>query len=150
MSVKYNLAQINISKSKGLPDSPVMRTFMEKIDEVNAIAEGSDGFVWRLKSDDGNATSIQIFEDELIIVNMSVWRDMDAFKGFVFKGLHAAMMRKRNEWFERSDFSNLALWWIPEGHIPSTEEAKAKLELITKVGDTQEAFRFKNLFEPPN
>jgi Domain of unknown function (DUF3291) len=147
--MKYNLAQINISKSKGLPDSPVMAAFMEKIDDVNAIAEGSTGFIWRLKSDDGNATSIQIFEDELIIVNMSVWESFEAFKGFVFNGLHAAMMRSRNEWFEKSDFSNLALWWIPEGHIPNTDEAKSKLEKIAAEGDTQEAFRFKNIFKAP-
>ena len=145
----YNLAQINISKSKGAADSPVMASFMENIDEVNAIAEGSDGFKWRLKSDEGNATSIKIFEDDMIIVNMSVWRDMEAFKDFVFKGLHVAMMRRRNEWFEKSDFSNLALWWIPEGHIPTTDEAKAKLEKIALEGDTKEAFRFKNLFEKP-
>jgi Domain of unknown function (DUF3291) len=147
--MKYNLAQINISKSKGLPDSPVMASFMEKIDEVNAIAESSPGFLWRLKSDDGNATSIKVFDDEMIIVNMSVWESFDAFKGFVFNGLHAAMMRRRNEWFEKSDFSNLAMWWIPEGHTPTTDEAKGKLEKIATEGDTQEAFRFKNLFSAP-
>ena len=143
------LAQINISRSLASMDSPIMADFVALLGEINALAESSPGFVWRLKADNNNATDIQIFEDNLIIVNMSVWENVEALRDFAYKSAHTPVMRRRNEWFEKFPTAYLALWWIPTGHVPSTDEAKERLRSLDQNGDTAFAFTFRNLFPAP-
>lgn len=116
---------------------------------MNALADGSPGFVWRLQTDEGDATSIRAYDDELMIVNMSVWESVDALWGFVYSGDHLAVMRRRREWFERFDTQILVLWWVPAGHVPTVDEAKERLEHLRAEGPSERAFTFKQRFPAP-
>ncbi len=145
----YHLAQINVSRLLAPLDSPELADFVANLDPVNALAESSPGFVWRLKSDNGNATEIQVFDDPMIIVNMSVWESLDALRAFAFGPVHAEIMRRRREWFERFPANSTALWWIPAGHVPTPAEGRQRLETIDQLGPTADAFTFRSLFPAP-
>jgi hypothetical protein len=150
MSEKYHLAEINIARMQGAIDSPVMAEFAAQLETVNALAENSPGFVWRLKTSSGDATSIRAFEDEFIIVNLSVWTDVESLFQYVYyNNDHATAYRRRADWFEKMDMPSFVMWWIPVGHVPTLEEAKAKLEYLHEHGPTLEAFTFKKRFEAP-
>ena len=127
---------------------PVMKDFADRLDEVNALAESSNGFVWRLKDEANNATNIKAFEDGRIIVNLSVWKTVEDLKAFVYKDSHAEMLRRRNEWFSKMNFY-MALWYVPAGVIPTLEEAKNRLLHLQVNGPTPFAFEFKKTFAPP-
>jgi hypothetical protein len=145
-----HLAQVNIGRMLGPIDSPVMADFKANLDPINALAEATPGFVWRLKSDDsGNATDIAFSDDPLEIVNMSVWESLDALKGYVYKSHHLDIFKRRAEWFEKPAQANYALWWIPEGHIPTVAEAKERLEHYRQHGATQYSFWFSQPFPAP-
>jgi Domain of unknown function (DUF3291) len=146
----YELAQLNIGIIKGPMDSPVMADFAASLQRINALAEQSPGFVWRLQSAEGDATSIRPFEDENLLVNMSVWRDVESLNEYVYGSAHVELMRRRREWFERMREAFLVLWWVPRGHRPSVPEAIAKLELLRTKGATAEAFTFRQAFAPPD
>ena len=146
----YELAQLNIGIIRGPIDGPVMAEFVANLDPINALAERTPGFVWRLKTDEGNATSIRPYpENENMAVNMSVWKDIESLRLFVFHSEHVAIMRRRREWFEKMDRAFLVLWWVPRGHRPGIEEAKARLEVLRAKGPTAEAFTFRQAFPPP-
>ena len=146
--MQYHLAQLNIAKGKGLIDDPIMAEFVANLDRINALAESHEGFVWRLKSDSGNATDIQAFDDPHLIVNLSVWESVETLKEFTYKTAHVGIMRQRKKWFHHMKEAYYVLWWIPAGHIPSVEEAKERLTLLQKNGSSAEAFDFKHIFKP--
>lgn len=140
------LAQLNIAQAKYDLEAPEIKDFVDNIDQVNALAESSDGFIWRLKDESGDATQIQAFSDPRTIVNMSVWRSVEALKDFMFKTHHRDFMRRKQEWFEQMPTASYVLWWIPEGTIPTIEEAKAKLALLREQGENAAAFSLKKHF----
>jgi hypothetical protein len=146
----YELAQLNIGVIKGPIDSPVMADFVANLDRINALAERTPGFVWRLQTEEGNATAIRPYEDERVAVNMSVWRDVESLNKYVYSSAHVEIMRRRREWFEKMDTAFLVLWWVPRGHRPSIEEGKARLEMLRAKGPTAEAFTFRQAFPPPD
>lgn len=147
----YELAQLNIGVIKGPIDSPVMAEFVANLDRINALAERTPGFVWRLQTEEGNATAIRPYPDnENMAVNLSVWKDVDSLRLFVFHSAHVEIMRRRREWFEKMDEAFLVLWWVPQGHRPDIEEAKARLELLRRKGPTAEAFTFRQSYPPPD
>lgn len=145
----HELAQLNIGVIRAPMDSPVMAEFANNLDRINALAEASPGFVWRLQTEDGNATAIRPFEDENLLVNMSVWRDVESLKAYVYGSAHVQFMRRRREWFELMKEAYLVLWWVPKGHRPDVAEAIAKLELLKAQGPGPEAFTFAQPFPPP-
>lgn len=145
----HELAQLNIGVIRAPMDSPVMAEFANNLDRINALAEASPGFVWRLQTEDGNATAIRPFEDENLLVNMSVWRDVASLKAYVYESAHVGFMRRRREWFELMKEAYLVLWWVPRGHRPEIAEAIAKLELLKAKGPGPEAFTFAQPFPPP-
>lgn len=145
---KFHLAQVNISKLLEPIDSLLLSDFVAQLGEINALAEQSKGFVWRLKGDNENATALRVFEDDMIIINMSVWETIEDLKDFIFKTAHAHVMRGRNQWFEKSKEAMLALWWIPENEKPTPQDAKERLASINKNGSTPFAFTFKDVFLP--
>ena len=150
INTQYQLAQVNIAQAKDEMDTETMSGFVDRLDEINAVAEASDGFVWRLQSDDGgDATSIRVFDDSLLLVNMSVWDDVESLRNYVYKSLHVELVRDREAWFDKISAMHQALWWVPKGHIPSTQEAKNKLEILRENGPTQEAFTFGKAFQKP-
>ena len=143
-----HLAQVNIGRMRAPLDDPVMHGFMSQLDEINALADHSDGFVWRLQGADGNNTYLRPYEDERIIVNMSVWESVEQLRAYTYNTAHAELLKHRREWFEKFDRVFLALWWIPAGHIPSMEEAKQRLASLDERGPTPFAFTFKTWFSP--
>ncbi|HEV3344193.1 MAG TPA: DUF3291 domain-containing protein [Pirellulales bacterium] len=146
----YELAQLNIGVIKGPMDSPVMAEFAANLQRINAVAEQSTGFVWRLQTEEGDATSIRPFENENLLVNMSVWRDVESLNKYVYSSAHVDVMRRRREWFERMNEAYLVLWWVRAGHRPGIPEAIARLELLRAAGPTAEAFTFRTAFPPPD
>lgn len=140
-----HLAQVNIARLAAPLDSPQLADFVANLDPINALAEQSPGFVWRLKSDAGYATDIQVFDDPMIIINMSVWTGVEALKNFVFNPEHMVIMKRRREWFEKFPTTYMALWWVDAGHEPTPAEARERLESIDKYGPTDFAFTFKEL-----
>ena len=146
--MKYQLAQVNISPLKEPIDSLLLTDFVAQLDETNALAEAAEGFVWRLQGEERNATAYQVFNNEMIIINMSVWESVESLRNYVYKSAHANVMKQRNKWFDKLDRPQVALWWIPAGHTLTPHEAKEKLAYLTKHGETKEVFTFKNIFEP--
>ena len=145
----YHLAQLNVGIATAPLDSHAMSDFMSNLDRVNALAEASPGFVWRLKADDGNATSFRPIDDRTL-VNMSVWTDAQSLSDFVFRTAHVEFMRRRGEWFHRMPEAYLVLWWVPEGHLPSMDEAVERLARLRRDGPTPHAFNFRTLFPQPD
>jgi hypothetical protein len=144
----YHIAQVNIGRIKGPIDGPVMAGFVARLDEVNALADISPGFVWRLQTSAGNATYLRPYDDDRILVNMSVWQTVDALKDYVYRTVHAQLLRQRQEWFENFAGSYMALWWVPAGHLPGVDEAKKRLAHLENHGPTEFAFTFKKVFQP--
>lgn len=147
---KYQLAQINIAHGRAAITSETMKGFADRLDEINAIADQSPGFVWRLQTDEGDATTIQAFEDPLILVNISVWQDIDSLRAFVYKTDHVELLQDRDAWFTKTVAAHQALWWIPAGHIPSVDESKERLEHLQVKGSSEVAFTFARPFYPEN
>ena len=146
---KLHLAQINIGRMRGPIDGPVMRGFVDRLEEINALADGTPGFVWRLQTEAGNATYLRPYEDdEMMIINMSVWETVEDLRNFVFSTRHAEVLRQRREWFEKLETPITALWWVPAGHVPSIDEAKKRLAHLQEHGPTPFAFTFRNVFPP--
>ncbi len=145
----FHLAQVNVAQAKADMESELMRGFVSRLDEINALAESAEGFIWRLKEDSGSATAIRVFDDPLLLINMSVWANVESLKHYVYKSLHVELIKDREAWFNKMGESYQALWWIPAGHIPSTEEARNKLEYIRKHGPSAQAFNFTKLYQTP-
>src|SRR4051794_31164083 len=129
-------------------DDPSMAGFVEQLDPINALADAWPGFVWRLQTEEGNATAIRAFEDDLMLVNMSVWESVEALAEFVYRSGHVDVMRRRREWAIHMAEAYMCLWWIPAGDIPTIEEAKQRLEHLRDHGPTPRAFTFKRRFPP--
>jgi len=144
----FHLAQLNIGRILAPLESPVMADFVNNLDKINALAETSPGFVWRLKDDANNATSIQVFDDERIIVNMSVWETLDQLYQFTYKTMHTEFLKRRKEWFEKMGDMYYVLWHVPAGHVPDVHEARERLEHLRAHGETPYAFSFRKQFEP--
>jgi hypothetical protein len=144
----YQIAQINIGRIRAELDDPLMAGFVNRLDEINALADASPGFVWRLQTDAGNATYFRPFGDDRTLLNMSVWKDIESLRHYVYNTAHRELLRQRHEWFEKLDRMYVALWWVPEGHIPGIDEAKRRLAHLEAHGPTQFAFTFKTVFEP--
>lgn len=147
MTGDFHLAQANIARKRAPLDDPLMEGFVSRLQPLNMLADVSPGFVWRLQTDDGDATALRVFDDELILFNLSVWESIEALESYVYQTRHVGALRKRAEWFERPTKSPFVLWWIKAGHIPTEEEGKKRLEMLWENGPTAEAFTFSTRFE---
>jgi hypothetical protein len=146
---KFQLAQLNIAALKAPLDSPELKDFVDNLDRINELAEKSPGFVWRLKGEGNDATSLRPLGDN-IIINMSVWRDVDSLRAYVYKSAHTEILKRKREWFTRMAEAPFALWWVPEGHEPTVTEAVARLTHLREHGPTAEAFTFGEAFAAPD
>ena len=133
----------------GAIDDDVMAGFVARLESVNKLADASHGFVWRYQTDDGDATEVRVFDDEMILFNMSVWESIEALDEYVYRSKHVEALQKRAEWFERPVRAPLVLWWVETGHIPSVEEAKERFDILWRDGPSAAAFSFKQRFGPP-
>lgn len=146
---QYHLAQLNIA----LPAEPLtsarLAGFVELLEPVNALADRSPGFVWRLQTEDGDATAVRGFGDDRLIVNMTVWESLDDLAAYVYGGFHAEVMRRRREWFTHMREAYTVLWWVPVGVRPTVADAEARLAALREHGPTPYAFSVKRPFPPP-
>ena len=145
----YELAQLNIAVMKEPLESPAMADFVANLDRINALAEASPGFIWRLQTEDGDATGLRPMGDDTL-VNISVWQDVASLNHFVFKSAHAGIMRRRKEWFSGMREAYAVLWWVRKGHRPGIAEAASRLDVLRAQGPTEEAFTFRQAFPPPD
>ena len=147
--MEYQLAQINIAKLLKPIDDPQIADFVNQLDEINALAEKHHGFVWRLKDDESNdATSINPFDEPDMIVNMSVWEDVDSLKNYVYNSGHVKVFVRKKEWFERPTKAHMALWWIEKGKLPTVQEGKDRIEYLQQHGISDYAFTFQKIRNP--
>jgi len=147
-SSSYHIAQVNIARMRAPLDDPIMAGFVSLLDEINALADQSPGFVWRLQTEAGNAIYLRPYDDDRILFNLSVWQSLEQLKEYVYQSAHGAVMRRRSEWFEKFDGMYLALWWIRAGRIPTVGEAKQRLDYLRENGESVHAFTFKRPFPP--
>ena len=145
----YHIAQINIARMLAPIDDPTMADFVAQLPQINALAEQSPGFIWRLQSESGDATSIKVYDDDMIIINLTVWESVEALREYVYRSAHHGVLRESKRWFEKFDGPYYALWWVPAGHLPTPEEGKERLEYLRAHGDTSQAFSFKHVFARP-
>jgi Domain of unknown function (DUF3291) len=145
---RWHVAQLNIGRMVAPITAPEVADFVANLEPINALADRSPGFVWRLQTEAGNATSVHAFDDELLLLNMSVWESIEALRAFTYTTAHTAVLRRRAEWFERLAEAHLVLWWVPAGHLPSVDEAIERLERLRRNGPTPEAFTFRAPFAP--
>ena len=146
---RYHLAQLNIASMKEPLESPGMADFVNNLARINALAEASPGYVWRLQDEAGDATAIRPFGDE-VLVNLSLWRDVQSLSDYVYKSAHTEMLKRRREWFAKVEQAHMVLWWVPAGHRPSVEEAAARLAHLREHGATAHAFSFRQAFAAPD
>jgi len=144
----YFLAQLNIAHMIAPLEDPIMRDFVNNLNRINALADRSPGFIWRLQDGTGNVSSIRTFGDDMV-VNMSVWESVEALRNYAFQTAHVKIMRRKKEWFVKMEEEHAVLWWVPDGHIPSTKQASEKLQLLRRMGPSSEAFTFANPFPCP-
>jgi hypothetical protein len=144
-----HLAQYNIAWLRALLDHPSMADFTDNIDAVNRLAERAPGFVWRHQTDEGNSTSVRVRGDDRIIINFSTWESAEALFQFAFYSRHVDYYRRRNEWFTHEDQPYAVLWWVPDGHEPTVDEAEERLAYLKANGPSPEAFTFKRRFPAP-
>ena len=144
-ATQLNLAQLNIGRVRYPVDDPRMADFMNNLALVNGLAERSEGFVWRLKDDTGNAMSIHAFDDPRMNLNMSVWESIETLERFVWQTVHKRIYGRKQEWFERIEGPHLVMWWIPQGHIPTIPEAVERLNHLKQHGSSDYAFTWDHV-----
>ena len=148
---RFHLAQVNIGRFRAPLEDPSMEGFRTALDPINALADQSAGFVWRLQTEDGNATAIRPFpDDDRMAINMSVWESLESLQQFVYKSRHVETLRARKQWFEEIEGPILALWWIPAGQIPTVSDAQDRLQHLKVHGPTPFAFTFRTPFSAPD
>jgi len=148
-ATKWKLAQLNIARMMYAPDGPEMQEFNDAVDSVNAHADASPGFEWRLVSGDAASGNDLVFNDPTWLVNMSVWADLESLLAFVRSDLHLSVMKRRREWFRSTSAPTMVLWWVPAGHIPTVAEAQERLEALREKGPSAYSFGFSETFPAP-
>ena len=147
--IQYHLAQLNIATPLYELTDPRMVEFVDNLDRINTLAEQHPGFIWRLIGDDNNATNFEIADRPNMLPNLSVWQDMDAFKDYVYKSDHVSFLKRRDQWFQRSEGPLMVMWWVPVGHQPTLEEAVKRLDYLAEHGPSERGFVPHNSFPEP-
>ena len=146
---RYQLAQINIARMRTALDDPLMADFVANLNPINALADASPGFVWRFQTEEGDATAVRPYDDDRIIINFSVWENLDSLRAFVYQSAHNSVMKRRREWFERLTDAYVALWWVLRDHRPTIVEAVERMEHLKRHGPSAVAFTFRDVLPPP-
>ena len=150
MKTEYQLAQFNVARMIGVTiEDPIMKEFVDNSDQVNLLAEASEGFVWRLKDESNNSIGFNPFNDDQVITNLSVWKDIETLESFTYKTFHTEFIKRRKEWFQKYGKAHYVLWWIKKNQFPTLTEAIEKLEHLQNHGPTAEAFTFRTKFPNP-
>ncbi|WP_406683649.1 DUF3291 domain-containing protein [Seonamhaeicola sp. MEBiC1930] len=142
---KFYLAQVNVAKRLAPMDDPIMQDFINNVDRINTIADEAEGFVWRMKDEDKDLGA-KIFQDETLLINMSVWTDIDALFNYTYKTGHLEVFKRKKEWFSKVQMKHMAFWYVPVGYQPNFYDAKERLDYLNTNGDTPYSFTFKKRF----
>jgi hypothetical protein len=145
----WHLAQVNVGRMRGQRGDPQVAGFYAELDRINALADISPGFVWRLQGDGNDATDLRPTPDPLFLINLSLWTDADALFAYVYRTAHVGVMAGRRQWFERMAGAYQALWWVRAGERPTIDAALGKLWLLDRYGPSPQAFTFKARFPVP-
>lgn len=147
----FHLAQVNIGRIVGPLDGPELADFVAQQPEINALAERSPGFVWRMVDDEGeDATGLRPDEnDHMLLINCSVWESVEALRHFTYNSDHLRVLSRRREWFQRMAETHQALWWVPAGHRPGVAEAMERVERVRRHGPGPLAFTFRTPYPAP-
>lgn len=145
----FHLAQVNIARLRAPITDPILQGFVSRIQEIHELADGSEGFVWRFKDEEHGTGYVQVFGDDRLLFNMSVWESVGALKQFTYRSSHRELLGSRELWFERMPGPYAAMWWLPAGTLPSIEDAKARLDSLAVNSDTAYSFSFRKVFAPP-
>lgn len=143
-----HVAELNVGRTVAPIDDPALADFVANLERINALGDASPGFVWRLQDEFGAATTIRAYDDPLMIVNLTVWESIEALRAFTYRTGHVDYVRRRREWFEPLDGPSLVLWWVPAGHRPTVQEARARLDRLAAEGPSPAAFTLKTTFPP--
>lgn len=141
----YHLAQVNIAKRLAPMDDPIMQDFVNNLDRINAIADKAEGFIWRLQDEDKDEAAL-VFQDDSLIINMSVWTNLEALFNYTYHSGHIEVFKRKKEWFSRMKMMHMAFWFVPIGYEPTFQDAKERLDYLNSHGDTPYAFSFKSKF----
>lgn|SRR5690349_12090608 len=145
----HHLAQLNVARLRAPLDSPLLADFVAQLPEVNGLAERHPGYVWRLRDDSGDATSLRPFAPD-VIVNLTVWESVETLRDFTYRSAeHLDALRRRREWFLPYGGPHLVLWWIPAGTLPTIAEAGDRLDLLASGGPGPEAFTLRRPYPAP-
>jgi Domain of unknown function (DUF3291) len=153
--MSFQLAQVNVARLMAPLDDPATMDFVAALDPVNAAADHAPGFQWRLQTEEGNATEIDAFSWDTadsvgMIVNLSVWTDVEHLAAFVYGEMHRQVLRRRREWFQPTKDAFTACWWVPAGQRPTTEDAENRIRLLRRQGPTQYAFTLREHYPAPD
>lgn len=140
-----HLAEVNIAKRLAPMDDPIMQDFVNNVDKMNAIADAAEGFIWRMKDED-KELGAKIFQDDELLINMSVWKDLESLFNYTYKSRHIEVFKRKKEWFSKMKMMHMAFWYVPEGYEPTFQDAKDRLDYLNMYGDTPYAFSFKSKF----
>ena len=146
MPDSYCIAQANVARALASLDDAMMADFIDALAPINRLADEADGIVWRLQDESGDATGISIFDDPMMIINMSVWEDVESLFAFTYKSDHVDIFRRRGDWFSKLDKPHLVLWWTPRNKMPKPQDCRLRLEHLIDQGPTPYAFTFKQQF----
>jgi GNAT superfamily N-acetyltransferase len=136
---ELHVAQLNVATLREALSHPDTREFQQGLAPVNALAESTPGYVWRLQSDEGDATSIKVATDPNTIINLTVWDSMEALFDFAYRSMHRDFLRRRHEWFLDAD-RRAAVWYVRAGSIPSIDDAMSRVRFIDTFGESPFAF----------
>ena len=142
---QFHLAQVNIAKRLAPMDDPIMQDFVNNLDRINAIADRSEGFIWRLKDEDKDLGA-QVFQDDELLINMSVWKNLESLFSYTYNSDHIEIFKRKKEWFGKMKMVHMAFWYVPIGIEPTFQDAKSRLDYLNEHGETPFAFTFKNKF----
>ena len=145
----FHLATSNVARMRGAYDDPIMAGFVARLDPLNALADSSPGFVWRYVTPEGDSTEAEVFEDDLVLFNMSVWESIETLEQYVYHSDHVKAVQQRAQWFEKSTRAPMVMWWIEAGHVPTVQEAKARFDRLWSQGPSPDAFTFRNRYPTP-
>ena len=143
---EFHLAQLNIAQMLAPIDDPIMQDFVDNLEKINSIAETSPGYIWRLQTEEGDATAIRVLDNDMLLVNMSVWKCVEDLKSFVYESFHVEILKRKKEWFSRFDKAYQVMWWIRAGTQPTVEEAERRLLYLQQNSETPYAFSFRRTF----
>ena len=141
--MEFHLAELNVARLRHPLDAVETAEFVSVLDAVNLIAEVSPGFVWRLQGEANQSSSyVTAYDDPLVIINLTVWTDVESLKHFTYRSGHGAYFRRRSEWFEPTTEAHMVCWWTPAGTVPDVADAVARLERLRADGPSEHGFLF--------